>query len=128
MEWEVFESPDCTSFITTDSPVSFFNFHFLPPTEAGIGLLGTRVLFPLNPKYLLVFRHPEFDGSNKAASSQRLPVPEINEGTISVTYLPLCSYEQVVTFNKVMFELSEQIIVANSPQVLIDCLGIPRSY
>ena len=121
MEWEVFESPDCTSFITTDSPVSFFNFDFRPPTEAGIGLLGTRVLFPLNPKYLLVLRHSEFDGSNRTASSQRLPVPEINDGPISFTYLP-CSYEQVVIFNWVMLELSDQIIVANSPQVFIDCI------
>ena len=37
MEWEVFAAEDGASFITTDSPVSFYNPFFPPPAEAGTG-------------------------------------------------------------------------------------------
>ena len=106
MDWEVLESPDRTSFITTDSPVSFYNVAFPPPTQAGIGLAGTMVFFPLNSKYLLVLRHPEYNGSNRVSPSQRLPVPEINDGGIHITYNYQSSYEEVVACNWTMSHIN----------------------
>lgn len=122
MLWLVLESPNCTSFITTDSPVSFYNVDFPPPSETGIGLAGTRVFFPLSPKYLLVLRHQEYDESDKFSASQRLPVPEINDGLISITFFPSCSFEQVTWYNWLLLQLSDHIIAANDRQVLIDCV------
>lgn len=59
MEWEVVESQEGSFFITSDSPVSFYNPKAPPPAEAGIGLAGTIVFFPLSSRKLLVLRHPE---------------------------------------------------------------------
>jgi len=50
MEWEIVESEVGSSFITADSPVSFYNPACLPPAEAGIGLAGTIVFFPLSSR------------------------------------------------------------------------------
>ncbi len=58
-EWEIFEAETDSCSITTDSPVSFFNPRILPPAEAGVGLAGTKVLFPLSSCKLLLMRHPE---------------------------------------------------------------------
>jgi hypothetical protein len=54
--------------------------------------------------------------------SQRLPVPEINDELIPMIYLSPCSYEQVLAFNWTILQLSEQIIVANRREALIDCV------
>jgi len=59
MKWSMFNAPDSFSFVTTDSPVSFFNPKFPPPSEPGISLVGTIVLFPLSSKHLLLLQHPE---------------------------------------------------------------------
>lgn len=48
MEWEIAKAEVGPSFITTDSHVSFYNPACPPPTEAGIGLAGTIVFFPLS--------------------------------------------------------------------------------
>jgi len=48
MEWEIVDAEKGSAFITTDSPVSFYNPAVLPPAETGIALCGTFVFFPLS--------------------------------------------------------------------------------
>lgn len=116
MDWEIIE-PEGSEFITTDSPVTFFNPEISPPLEPGLGLIGTVVFFPINPKKLLLMRHPEaleqgadlvkpveepFAQNRQAVVSQRFRWPE----------------EQVVRHNKLMLELSDRLVAASSKEVL----------
>jgi len=57
MNWDVISAEEGSSFITTDSPVTFFNVDFKPPAEPGAALYGTIVLFPINKHFDLA---PEF--------------------------------------------------------------------
>jgi hypothetical protein len=77
VKWEVIKAEDGTAFITTDSPVSFWNAACIPPAEAGIGLLGTVVLFPLSSQYLLIMRHPEYTKSTRRMSLEVLAEPTL---------------------------------------------------
>ena len=61
MTWDVWEAPEGYSFITSDNPVTIFNTRVHPPEVAGIGLLGSTVLFPLTPHHCLELTHPEME-------------------------------------------------------------------
>lgn len=61
MIWDVWKAPEGYSFITSDNPVTIFNTHVNPPEVAGIGLLGSMVLFPLTPNHCLELTHPEME-------------------------------------------------------------------
>ncbi len=88
MKWEVIKAEEGAAFITTDSPLSLWNVACLPPVEAGIGLVGTVVLFPLSSQYLLVMRHPEYRKNTSTSCLEVLPEPKperVNEfGTLAV--------------------------------------------
>lgn len=59
MEWEVVIAEQGSNFITSDSPVSFYNPAVPPPAEAGVAMAGTKILFPLSSTHLLLIKHPE---------------------------------------------------------------------
>lgn len=61
MIWDVWETPEGYNFITSDNPVTIFNPRVHPPDVAGIGLLGSTVLFPLTPRHCLELTHPEME-------------------------------------------------------------------
>lgn len=48
MTWEIFRAADDLNFITSDSPVTFLNKDFPSPTEPGVALFGTVIIFPIN--------------------------------------------------------------------------------
>lgn len=121
MEWEIFTAEEGASFVTTDSPVSFYNPAVLPPAEAGIGLVGTIVFFPLSSQHALLMRHPEFkDGSGKSPL-EVLPTPTHEDGEIPILYGAVWDRELVDNFNWKLVQLSFQLVVANSPRVLDRC-------
>jgi len=122
MKWEIIKAATGTSFITTDSPVSFYNVDFLPPTEAGIGLTGTRVFYPLDSYHLLIMGHPEYLPTSGGASL-RLPDPKDAHGRIEITSGIEWNWEQVLKMNWVMYQLADRVIVANGREVLEQCLG-----
>jgi hypothetical protein len=80
MEWEIFEAATGTAFITTDSPVSFYNLRIMPPAEAGVGLAGIKVLFPLCSRKLLLMRHPE---CRSAPPLTELPSSKLADGLLT---------------------------------------------
>lgn len=123
MDWEVIESAEGASFIITDSPVTFYNVDFLPPTEAGIALAGTVVFFPLSSSRLLVLRHPEYTSDGKAYASHKIPKPELGDGRIKVTFDRVWEDEQVNRTNWLMMQLSDRYIAGCSKEVLENCIG-----
>jgi hypothetical protein len=122
MKWEVIKADVGASFITTDSPVSFCNVDFLPPAEAGIGLAGTMVLYPLDSEHLLIMRHPEHT-SRHGSASKLLPDPEEVDGVVEVTSGTIWKRERVKKINQVMYQLADRVAVANDNVVLEQCLG-----
>jgi len=121
MRWEVIEAGHGATFVTTDSPVSFFNVDFVPPAEAGIALAGTMVFYPLDSRHLLIMRHPEYF-SKKVEASKLLPDPETKDGHIEVTSGAVWTVEQVNRVNWTMWQLSGRIVVSPTRENLEKCL------
>ena len=121
MEWEVFEAESGASFVTTDSPVSFYNFKLPPPAEPGLGLTGTMVFFPLSSRHVLLMRHPEYRTKENISPLDVLPEPRVEDGQISVTHGAIWTTEVVNNFNWKMVQLSNQLVVGESKDVLQAC-------
>lgn len=125
MEWEVFEAESGAAFVTTDSPVSFYNAKAPPPAEPGLGLTGTMVFFPLNSRYVLLMRHPEYRTRKSFLPFDVLPEPCVADGQISLTHGAIWTMEVVNNFNWKMVQLSSQLVVGESKEVLQACTSTP---
>lgn len=88
------------------------------PAEAGIGLLGTVVLFPLSSQYLLIMRHPEYKKNTRTHSLRVLAKPTLEDRLVPVTTGKVWTRMTVANHNKVMRVLSDWLLVAESRQVL----------
>jgi hypothetical protein len=121
MEWEVFKAEPGAAFITTDSPVSFYNGSLPPPAEAGLAYAGTMVFFPLSSKYALVMRHPEYKDDSALSRLDVLPTPELNDGHIPIIHGGVWDQEVVDSFNWKMARLSQNLIVGCSEEILRRC-------
>ena len=115
MEWEVVEAGCNASFITTDSPVSFYNPKFLPPAEAGIGLAGTIVLFPLSSQKLLLLRHPE---CRYESALTILPNPTMQSNTLNLLHGAVWNVSLVKRTNWKLARLAHELYVAESERAL----------
>jgi hypothetical protein len=122
MKWLIHTAAPETSFITSDSPVCFYNGHLLPPAEPGIALAGTMVVFSLNSSHLLLMAHPEAGrvGVNPLAL---LPSSDPVDDEPSIADGGVLEPAWVQHFNKVILRLCDHLIVGNSKQVLEQCLG-----
>jgi Protein of unknown function (DUF4238) len=85
MEWEIVETEEGSSFITSDNPVSFVNIGSPPPLEPGIALVGTRVFFPLDSQHMLILWHPEYQANAALPPLEPIPDPVLADGRIHVT-------------------------------------------
>lgn len=121
MAWEVVTAGDEASFVTTDSPLSLYNPVAPPPAEAGIGLAGTIVFFPLSSNKALLMRHPQYVGDGEDPT-QILPIPEHQDGHIEITSGTVWPREVVDSFNWKMAQLSSNLVVASSPSVIERCI------
>jgi hypothetical protein len=121
MNWEVIAAEDDASFITTDSPVSFYNPCFPPPEDAGIGRVGTEVFFPLSSRHVLLMRHPEKSKGSAASLMDVLPDPPRDDARIQITHGEVWNRKRVDNFNWILVQLSSDLIVSNSPEVLHRC-------
>jgi Protein of unknown function (DUF4238) len=121
MEWEVIEAEKGSAFVTTDSPLSLYNAGCPPPAEAGIALAGTRVLFPLDSRHLLVMRHPEYRKDAGCSPLEVLPDPIRGDGLPSVIRERVMSRRLVTNHNRVMALLSDRLIVSESREILEQC-------
>ena len=126
MKWEVIKAEEGAAFITTDSPLSLWNAACLPPVEAGIGLVGTVVLFPLSSQYLLVMRHPEYRKNISMSCLEVLPEPKRGEDFPSVTTGRVWSKRMVVNHNKAMLHLSNWLVVGQSKETLEECVDLEK--
>lgn len=118
MEWEVVEAEQGSAFITTDSPVSFFNPECPPPAEAGIGLAGTKVFFPLSSRKLLLLRHPE---CRTAWPLTELAKPSGCDTVVPLTYGGVWNRRLVAATNWRIARLADHLVVAKSNAILAEC-------
>ena len=117
MEWEVFDAEAGSSFITTDSPVSFYNPAFPPPAEAGIGLAGTKVFFPLSSRKLLLMRHPE---CRSMPPLTVLPQPTEQTSAVALTFGTTWDAVRVRKMNWKLAQLAHELFVAESDIALTE--------
>ncbi len=118
MEWEVIEAEKGAVFITTDSPVSLYNPECPPPAEAGIALAGTKVLFPLSSRTLLLMRHPECRSEHPL---KVLVDPMLGDGVISITHGAVWDQKVVTSTNWKLLRLAHHFVVGESKEVLEQC-------
>ena len=118
MVWELIEAESGCSFVTSDSPVSFYNVKCIPPTEPGLGLYGTIVLFPINSKRLLMMSHPEYQKKEKTAMD-KLPSNIIFEdGFMELDRGIVWDEVSVRQHNWLMYQLCDDVIVSESKEIL----------
>jgi hypothetical protein len=123
MKWDIYKASKGSSFITTDSPVSFYNKEFLPPSEAGLRLAGTKVLFPLSSELMLIMRHPEYGIDSKVSTTMLIPEPENRDNGIEITFYPEPINENVVNqYNWLLVELSDSTVAGNCKEILEKCI------
>lgn len=121
MEWEIVTADEESSFITTDSPVSFFNVACRPPAEPGMALAGTKVLFPLTSKQLLILQHPHHLRSRPPL--EVLPHPgEMEDHLHRIDRGRVWSKKLVTRHNHAMFRLADRWIVGSSLEQLDECI------
>ena len=126
MEWEVFQAETGASFVTTDSPVSLFNAMAPPPAEPGLALAGTMVFFPLSSRHVLLMRHTEYRTNENISPLEVLPEPRVEDGQISITHGTIWTADVVNNFNWKMLQLSNQLVVGESRNVLQACISSSR--
>lgn len=124
MEWEVFEAENGAAFVTSDSPLSLYNPEIPPPAEAGIGLAGTMVFFPLSSRYVLLMRHSRVRDQTDFSNLLPLPSPSNSDVMISVTHGAVWNADVVNNFNWKMLRLSDRFIVAERLETLQACIDI----
>jgi hypothetical protein len=117
MDWEIFAAAEGASFVTTDSPVSFYNPAAPPPAEAGIGLAGTKVFFPLSSKLLLLMRHHSYNRSEDDPTRE-LDEPTSDDGDVRIDLGVTWPQSVVDRFNWKMLKLAGDLVVGNSREVL----------
>jgi hypothetical protein len=118
MIWRILEAPKHRPFVTTDSPVSFYNSMIKPPNEAGPGLLGTLVFFPLSPFHLLELRHRQKDGCTEERYLERLPVQRLKEGDITIQINYLLPEQIVDGINRTLALLADRYIVSTEQETV----------
>lgn len=117
MEWEIVDAEPGSAFITTDSPVSFYNPAVLPPAEAGIGLVGTIVFFPLSSRRLLLMRHTQ-NRDQPISPLTALPQPEHEDGFVAIDVGAVWPKDVVQRLNWKLTRLSSNLLAAESIEVL----------
>lgn len=123
MIWEIVEAPEGSCFVTSDSPVSFWNQDFMPPLEPGIGLYGTVVFFPLDSGHLLVLRHPEYMDETKGASEKLPKKLDFEDGKIELRRGMVWDSEVVDHHNWTMYMLSQDTIAGCSKACIDAAVG-----
>jgi hypothetical protein len=123
MVWEVIESEEGSYFVTSDSPVTFLNERFLPPTEPGIALYGTMVVYPISSRHLLLMKHPEYEKGEKEATDALAKNIDIEDGVIELRKHLVWNRDVVNKQNWFMYMQSQDLIAAPSKEVLEDAIG-----
>lgn len=118
MEWEVIAAAEGSTFVTTDSPVSFYNSKCPPPAEAGVALAGTKIFFPLNSHHLLIMRHPECRTEHPLSVLDD-PVPR--DGVIPITHGTVWDRDVVASTNWKLSQLAHHLVVAENEEALEQC-------
>lgn len=112
MKWCVIRAGDGASFVTTDSPVTFFNPAVQLPYEPDIACAGTIVYFPLDSLHMLVMFHdPRYRGTLGPLETVPAPV----EGApveVRIRTGERVDRAEVTRLNRIVASRSERYVVA----------------
>ena len=117
MNWRLVNAEEGATFITSDNLVVFFNRDFLPPNEAGLGLVGTTVFFPIDLTHLLVLNYPKYLSGDYKTASDKVELPPKGDRTIKVLRV---SWDKAAVDrnNWLMTQLSHRFIAGCNEDIL----------
>ncbi|MBX9630107.1 MAG: DUF4238 domain-containing protein [Burkholderiales bacterium] len=115
MEWDIVTAATGSAFVSSDSPVSFHNEGVSPQIEPGIAMVGTRVLFPLDPRHVLILTHSPYTKKPSPSPTMLLPPPPREDGNIAMHFSLTWNAQTVESFNRTLTRLSDRLVVANDP-------------
>ena len=122
MNWMVYEAAAGESFVTSDSPVSFYHRDFMPPSEPGIALVGTMVVFPISARYLLTLVHPELLADATLPLSTVVAEPPYDDRMIEIQFGEPLDANRVREQNWIIAQLSDRVVVGQEKRILEECL------
>ncbi len=119
MTWELVHAPEHSFFITSDSPVMFWNERTPPPNDPGIALLGTVIFFPLDTKNLLIIRHQDFGPDCKEPLKEVQPA----QNGVNFTWGRTLTKEDVDSQNCITYMLSQDLIAGPTKNCIDAAVG-----
>lgn len=118
MVWNVWDVPSGYAFITSDNPITIFNLHMHPSEVAGIGLLGSTLLYPLTPTHCLELFHPETVSDNSFDPLQPIKVEPFNLEGVRIRAGRTMPSELAYTANCLLGMHAERYLAGSSIDVL----------
>ncbi|OGV70465.1 MAG: hypothetical protein A2283_19160 [Lentisphaerae bacterium RIFOXYA12_FULL_48_11] len=118
MIWEIVEAPSGYAFVTSDNPVTIYNPHMGPTADAGIGLLGSHVLYPLTPRYCLQLIHPEIESKVSPDYMQPIEVNAFDLKGVTLRFGTTMSQDLAYATNLVIALQAERFLASNRPDIL----------
>ncbi|MDY6851156.1 MAG: DUF4238 domain-containing protein, partial [Thermodesulfobacteriota bacterium] len=136
MRWEVMVAPDKCPYIVSDHPVTMFNPSAQPlaqpgyvseeagliRTDPGIGLAGTRILFPLDTKHLLMISHLVYP-TRITDPLARLSYDEMQEEMLIPFSYVDATCQFVTDINYVIFQCAHTLVAGPSKEPIQKALS-----
>jgi len=131
MVWNVWDVPTGYAFITSDNPVTIFNPYMHPSELAGIGLLGSILLYPLTSTHCLELIHPETESEKSPDYLKPIQVEPLDVGGIHIRAGRVMPSDLAHTVNCLLGMYAERYLVSSSIDVLQEVyeslkIGKPR--
>jgi hypothetical protein len=120
MIWNVWDSPKEYIFVSSDNPVSIFNPRAFPPNVAGIGLIGSVLLFPLTPKHCLELIHPEHETEKYPDFLKPIKIKPFDVSGVRIRAGRTMSYEKAYAVNNMIGLCADRYIFGSRIDVLAD--------
>ena len=118
MVWNVWGAPDGYAFVTSDNPVTIFNPQMDPSQVAGIGILGSTLLFPLNSTHCLELFHPETLAGSSVDQLMPLDVEPYNVDGVHIRAGRIMPSERAYATNCLQGLHAEQDLAGSSIEIL----------
>lgn len=120
MIWNVWDSPDGYIFVSSDNPVSIYNPRVFPPQVAGIGLLGSVLLFPLTPKHCLELIHPERETEEHPDFLRPIEIKPFDVTGVRIRAGRTMSCNKAYVFNCMMGLCADRYLFGSRVEVLAE--------
>lgn len=118
MLWRIWDAPGEHSFITSDNPVVVVNPKIPPPKIAGIGLVGSRIYFPLTNNHCLELVHREMLENPHLDPLSKLEVEGFDVSEIQILAGRTMPAKKINMVNSFQLIYADLVLAGNNPKDL----------